>query len=276
MEGWYTFTFTEKLLHLHEAPCIHWKRILAFYQADPAFELPYQMNPSDLSSFLRISPAQASLTYHYLHSCSPNEKLTMYQDKGIHILTSFDKCFPERLNYMYDPPWILYAKGDLRLLHSPLSLAVVGTRTPTEYGKNALHHLLPELIKSGVTIVSGLAKGTDAFSHNIAINKGGKTIAVLGSGFEHIYPRHHSRIASVIAEKHLLLSEYPPSIPPRKWQFPMRNRLISALSDITFISEAGERSGSLITAYQALEQGKDVRVLPGSIFSPSPKVPINY
>lgn len=266
-----TYTFTEKILHLHEAPFIQWKRLRAFYEADPALEIAYQLNPSELSSFLRISTSQAMFLYRYLHTSSPIDRRKTYDKQGIHLLTPFDKIFPDRLAHIYDPPWVLYAKGDLNLLHSPFSLAVVGTREPTEYGKNALVHLLPPIIRNNVTIVSGLAKGTDALAHQITLKQNGRTIAVLGSGFDHIYPRENAALASAIAADHLLLSEYPPPTPPKKWQFPMRNRLISALSDLTFISEAGERSGSLITAYQALEQGKDVKVLPGTIFSPMSK-----
>ncbi|MFB4162653.1 DNA-processing protein DprA [Alteribacillus sp. JSM 102045] len=262
-----TVTFKEKLLHLHEAPFIHWKRLQSFYQADPSLTIPFQWNASDLSSFLQISSSQASLLHRYLQTHSPTGKLAGYKKLGIHIITPFDKAYPDRLTHIYDPPWVLYTKGNLSLFHSPLSLSVVGTRTPTQYGEKALHHLLPPLINKKVTIVSGLARGTDTLAHRIALGHKGATIAVLGSGFQHIYPRENYPVASEIAKQNLLISEYSPAVPPRKWQFPMRNRIISALSDITFLSEAGERSGSLITAYQALEQGKEVRVLPGSIFS---------
>ncbi|SDG97488.1 DNA processing protein [Alteribacillus persepolensis] len=264
-------TLTEKLLLLHEAPAMTWKRLMAVYQQDSTFQLPFHMPPHHLSRFFHLNPRQAASLYRFLHSRSPSEKLHHYKKANIHVLTPFHPQFPERLKQMHDPPWILYAKGNLDLLHAANSLAVVGTRKLTEYGKMAMRVLLPPLLEERVTIVSGLAAGTDTYAHMLAVQHHGTTIAVLGSGFDHIYPKGNMQLAGILAAKHLLISEYPPDLPPRKWHFPMRNRLISALSDITFITEAGKRSGSLITAHQALEQGRDVRVLPGSIFSPMSK-----
>ncbi|WP_240375301.1 DNA-processing protein DprA [Bacillus piscicola] len=244
-----------------------WKRLHRCWKIDTSFRQIYEMNPAYLSNILRLSPGQSAHVYHHLHSISPLATYRAYEALGIQILTRFDDEYPERLLHIYDPPWILYAKGSVELLQRQRSLAVVGTRTPTDYGKKALHYLLPPLIKKKVLIVSGLARGIDTLAHHITLRSQGRTIAVLGSGFDYIYPRENTNLAMNIASHHLLLSEFPPSVPPQKWHFPMRNRLISGLSDITFIAEAGERSGSLITAYQALDQGKEVRALPGTIFS---------
>ncbi|WP_084414065.1 DNA-processing protein DprA [Salibacterium aidingense] len=262
-------TNTSRILHLHEAPYLTWKKVTALYKADPALSLPYQLSPSELSKQLRLSAEQAGTLYHYLHT--PENKMAAYQARHIHILTPFMNEYPPRLHHIYDPPWVLYARGNLELLQTPSSLAVVGTRKLTAYGRNAMNQFLSPVIRQNRTIISGLAIGTDTLAHKITVREKGTTIAVLGSGFDCIYPRENTGLAEHLSTHHLLLSEYPPSTPPRKWQFPMRNRIISGLADAVFISEAAERSGSLITAYQALEQGKDVKALPGPVFSPMSK-----
>ncbi|MDA3130626.1 DNA-processing protein DprA [Aliibacillus thermotolerans] len=260
------------LLHLSEAPFMNWKRLNEIYQHDPSFLLPYHLSKQKLLTLLRLTPPEVTKLYHYLHETSPYELEKRYeQTPNLHIVTRFDPIYPDRLQHIYDPPWVLYVSGNLSFLSSPYTLAVVGSRTPTEYGKKAIRTLLPPLIQKQVTIISGVAKGTDTFAHQTAIQWNGTTIGVLGSGFAHMYPRENQALSEHMAKEQLLLSEYPPSTPPRKWQFPMRNRIISGLSDVVFLTEAQERSGSLITAYQALEQGKEVGVLPGSIFSPLSK-----
>ncbi|WP_246031755.1 DNA-processing protein DprA [Salibacterium salarium] len=228
-------------------------------------ELPYHLSPAEIVETLNMSTNQATALCQYLRTTTST--FETYKSQGIHILTPFHDSYPLRLSQIYDPPWVLYVKGNLELLHKPYTLGVVGTRTPSMYGRDALQRLLPPLIKQGVSIISGMAKGTDTIAHSLVIKEKGYTIAVLGSGFHHIYPRENEALAHHLSTSHLLVTEYPPNTPPRKWQFPMRNRIISGLSDTVFVSEAGERSGSLITAYQGLEQGKEVRALPGSIFS---------
>ncbi|MFD2704819.1 DNA-processing protein DprA [Salibacterium lacus] len=243
-----------------------WKRTAAIYRIDPTFSLPYHLSASELAQCLHLEPYQASSLRRYLHSTERTP--ACYEKQDIHILTPFMKEYPQRLRHIYDPPWVLYAKGRIDLLHSEKSLAVVGTRKPTSYGLEALEELLPPVIEQGTCIISGLAAGTDTAAHKLTVRKKGAAAAVLGAGFAHIYPRENTAIFHQLSRCHLLLSEFPPDTPPRKWQFPMRNRIISGLSDAVFITEAASRSGSLITAYQALEQGRDVKVLPGSIFSP--------
>lgn len=257
------------LLHLFEAPHMTWKRIHVIFTKDPSFLLPYQLSKQKLATLLQLPPLHANELYRYLRDTSPEALAQRYEtDRNIQIITRFDAAYPERLQHMYDPPWLLYVSGDLSLLSSPYTLAVVGSRTPTDYGKKAIRALLPPLIQNDVAIISGLAKGTDTFAHQTAIQWGGKTIGVLGSGFYHMYPKENESLFKYMTTHHLVISEYPPHTPPRKWQFPLRNRIISGLSDVVFITEAASRSGSLITAYQALEQGREVGVLPGSIFSP--------
>lgn len=174
--------------------------------------------------------------------------------------------YPEALSHIYEPPLGLFVMGDLRLLSQP-SLAVVGSRKATAYGKNVLKKILPDLVKKDWVIVSGLARGIDTCAHNICLEEGGKTIAVLANGLDKIYPRENDNLQLKIADSHCLVTEYPLKTAPLKRHFPMRNRIISGLSRGTFVVEAKYRSGSLITAHLALQEGREVFAVPGHIFS---------
>lgn len=196
------------------------------------------------------------------------KKIQEYDKNGIAVITIFDKVYPQYLKEIYQPPWVLFAKGDVSLLEVEPKLAVVGSRQATQYGKNAIRMLFPELIKSGVLIVSGLAKGIDALAHEYAMKNGGKTIAVIAGGLYHIYPKENLKLASEMMKSGLILSEYPPDTKPLKWHFPARNRIISGMSRGTLIVEAKRKSGSLITANYAVNEGREVFSLPGSIFNP--------
>jgi DNA processing protein len=192
--------------------------------------------------------------------------LNQYNQQNISFLPVYDESFPLLLKEITDPPPILYYIGDISLAQRQPLISVVGTRYPTLYGKSALEHLLKPLIKDNWIIVSGMAKGIDTLAHETAIHNGGKTIAVIAGGFFHIYPKQNINLAKNLMKSHLLLSEYPPFTTPQKWHFPMRNRIISGLSVGTIIIQAKKRSGSLITAQQALEQNREVFAVPGSIF----------
>ncbi|MBO5309922.1 MAG: DNA-processing protein DprA [Clostridia bacterium] len=184
--------------------------------------------------------------------------------KNIVCLTCCSDNYPEKLLYLKDAPIILFAKGDLSLL-TRKSVAIVGTRTPTAYGREIATKYAETLAKAGVVIVSGLASGVDKLAHEGALNMKGKTIAVLGGGFDCIYPAMNTNLAKTIAEKGLLLSEYRPNVFATKFTFPVRNRIIAALSDAVFLAEAGEKSGALYTKDYALEQGKPVFSVPANI-----------
>ncbi|WP_018922567.1 DNA-processing protein DprA [Salsuginibacillus kocurii] len=192
----------------------------------------------------------------------------MLAKMNIQTVTIFDQDYPTRLRRMHDPPYVLYLKGQKKTWNHFDLLGVVGTRQATPYGEAMLHEILPPLVQEGTVIVSGLAVGIDTIAHRLAVASKEQTIAVLGSGFNYLYPKSNLALARLIARDHLLISEFPPHTPPQKWHFPMRNRLISALSDRLFVVEAGLKSGSLITAEMALEQGKDVLALPGPIHEP--------
>ncbi|MBS9335950.1 DNA-processing protein DprA [Fructobacillus papyrifericola] len=181
-------------------------------------------------------------------------------------LTYFDADYPKQLREIYQPPLVLFYRGDLRALKLP-SLAVVGTRTATPYGQEVLRALLPELLAQGIAIVSGLAKGIDVMAHQVTFSNGGVPIAVIGSGLGRAYPRQNRGIQEAVAEQGLLLSEYPLETAPHRGHFPERNRIIAGLASATLVVEAKQRSGSLITANSALQNNREVLAVPGSIFS---------
>ena len=177
-----------------------------------------------------------------------------------------DPEYPPLLREIFDPPLALHVRGDASLLSLP-SIAVVGSRRASPYAVNAAQHLARQLVPAGLAIVSGLALGVDAASHEAALDCGGKTIAVLGTGIDIVYPPANKRLFRRIAEKGVIATEFAPGTPPRRENFPIRNRIISGLSQGTIIVEATRRSGSLITARMAAEQNREVFAVPGSIFS---------
>ena len=189
-------------------------------------------------------------------------------NKGIKIVTKFDEDFPRQLQDLPDAPVILYYMGDLNLVNTQ-TLAVVGTRKPSNYGYMVTERLVRDATSAGITIVSGLAYGVDSIAHRKCLELGGKTIAVLGGGFEHIYPLEHHSLAMEIAEKGLLLSEYRPKMNATKYTFPTRNRIVAGLSDGVLITEAGIKSGTIHTKDFALEYGKNIYAVPGNIDSPN-------
>ena len=206
-----------------------------------------------------------------LRQCtSPEAVLQKLRQLGISPVTLLDPDYPENLRYVADPPPVLFIRGALQP-RDAYAVALVGTRRATSYGRAVAERLAAELAVAGVTIVSGLAKGIDTFAHHAAMAAGGRTLAVLGNGLDQVYPPSNAGLASRIVESHAgaLVSEFGPGIPPDAVNFPRRNRIISGLSLLTLIIAAGERSGALITADFALEQGRDVLTIPGSIFSPA-------
>ena len=179
------------------------------------------------------------------------------------------KEYPEKLKNIYDPPVKLYILGNKQLLNQK-GIAIVGTRKATQYGKKVAFDFARNLSEQGINIISGLAVGIDSYAHlgTLQHNNKGKTIAVLGSGLDNIYPKENIELAKqIIKSGGCIISEYPLGTKPEKLNFPQRNRIISGLSEGILIVEAGEKSGSLITADFALEQGKEVFVVPGNILN---------
>jgi DNA processing protein len=184
---------------------------------------------------------------------------------GTFLLPWNDSRFPASLLAISDCPPALWYRGDLAALAAPL-VAIVGSRAATAVAREAATRLGADLAAAGVTVVSGLARGVDSAAHRGAL-RGGRTIAVLGSGSDRIYPHEHVGLAEAISRTGLVLTEYPPGTPPNAFHFPQRNRLISGLSRAVVVIEASEQSGSLITAACALEQGRDVMAVPGNVLS---------
>ena len=190
--------------------------------------------------------------------------------QGIKILTWEDETYPQRLKEIDQPPPVLYIRGD----YSPddlFAVAIVGTRRVTAYGRQITEELAAYLAAHGITVISGLARGVDAIAHQTALKAGGRTIGVLGSGVDKIYPPEHRGLAEKMMESGAILSDYAPGTPPDASNFPPRNRIISGLSLAVVVIEAGETSGALITAEFAAEQGREVFAVPGSILAPQSK-----
>jgi len=195
------------------------------------------------------------------------EKLHRYKVKA---LACEDPCYPSKLKEIYDYPPVLYVRGNLPVQDQPC-LAVVGTRRPTIYGRQVTEEIVADLARSKITIVSGLARGIDSVAHRAALDTGGKTIAVFASGLDIVYPGENAKLAQAIMEHGALVGEYPLGVRPKAENFPLRNRIMSGLSLGVLVVEAGERSGALITAHQAVEQNREVFAIPGSILSPTSK-----
>lgn len=215
-----------------------------------------------LQGLLSLTPEQAQQVKKPL----TNENRKRVEEVGRSAITLADDAYPPLLREIIDPPLALHYRGDPALLAKE-SVAIVGSRRATPYGTNAAARLARDLAGTGLAIVSGLARGIDAAAHHAAIEAGGSTIAVLGTGIDVVYPRGNARLFRELEARGLIVSEFPPGTPPKKENFPIRNRVISGLARGTVIVEATSRSGSLITARMAAEQGRDVFAVPGSIFS---------
>src|SRR5215210_7657278 len=192
------------------------------------------------------------------------------ESQGIKVLTWEDETYPQRLKEIDQPPAVLYIRGDY-LPDDLFAVAIVGTRRVTAYGRQITEELAAYLATNGITVISGLARGVDAIAHQTALRAGGRTIGVLGSGVDKIYPPEHRALAEKMMERGAIISDYAPGTPPDASNFPPRNRIISGLSMAVVVIEAGETSGALITAEFAAEQGREVFAVPGSILAPQSK-----
>lgn len=193
-----------------------------------------------------------------------SEKLTEYQQRHTFI-TILDSIYPYYLKQIYNCPVLLFYKGNIKLLEENC-LSFIGARAASVYGINVVRQLIPEMISNNLTIVSGLAKGIDSISHQVTMHHGGHTIGVIGTGLDCCYPKETAHIQRKMMEEQLVISEYPNGTGPRKYHFPMRNRIIAGLSLGTCVIEARQKSGSLITAQAALEYGREVFAVPGNLF----------
>ena len=193
------------------------------------------------------------------------------EEKSILCVTPESESYPSRLQELQDKPLCIYYRGDITLAESKNTLGVIGSRRPTYYGRSKTCEFVNELSTRGITVISGMAYGIDACAHDAAIKSQGKTIAVLGGGVDICYPQTNIEIYTEMCEKHLVISEYEPEVAPIGVHFPLRNRIISGLSDGLLVAEAAMRSGTTLTVEYALEQGKTVYGIPGRISDPMSK-----
>ena len=216
-----------------------------------------------LQGLLSVTAEQADEVKNPLRARGVRKRV---QQLRTSVVTRIDPEYPPMLREIIDPPLVLHFRGDVSLL-ARASIAMVGSRRASPYAINAAHHLSGKLAAAGIAVVSGLARGVDGASHIAALDAGGKTIAVLGTGIDVVYPRSHARLYKRIENDGVIVTEFAPETPPKRAHFPIRNRVISGLAYGTVVVEATSRSGSLITARMAAEQGRDVFAVPGSIFS---------
>lgn len=182
------------------------------------------------------------------------------------VVSFFDCLYPEKLRQIYRPPLLLFARGDLKLLQTKI-VAIVGARQASNYSRQVIWGLMPDLVKKGWTVASGLASGADGMAHRAALAKRGATIAVVGNGLNFYYPQQNHALQDKIIDKGLVVSEYLPDTPPRPFRFPQRNRILAGISDSVLVTEARARSGSLITANFAVQENRNVYAVPGPITS---------
>ncbi len=225
-----------------------------------------QATEEELSYVEGVGPSVARNIVMLKNKIDVRKELDMINKEGIKIISYNDDEYPMMLKYLPDPPMLLYVKGELKK-EDMISVSIVGTRKPTSYGRLVVEHLVKQLAKYNLTIVSGLAYGIDTLAHEFAIKNGLRTIAVLGNGLGVYYPIVNKKLQEKIPYHGAVISEFPYFYKPNKNSFPQRNRIIAALSLGTIIIEADIQSGAMITAKLAAELGKDVFAVPGSIFS---------
>jgi len=239
------------------------KKILAAFDDDT--EKAWQAKESDLSR--KLDKKIVDLIIETRNNYDPDSEIEKLKRLNIGYTTIFDKEYPAQLKELPDAPAILYIKGNIEVLKAP-SLAVVGSRKFTNYGKVVGYKLAKDVADAGLTIISGLALGIDAVAHQAALDAEGKTVGVLGCGLDMIYPLANSNLAKKIIDSGgAVITELSPGTPPMKQNFPARNRIIAGLSLGTLVVEAAEESGSLITAFSALEYNREVFAVPGKINS---------
>ncbi len=233
----------------------------------------YELNPKTILELISGPPEKVSKTAGFLHDGNQRknaqEEGLAAQKNGIQLLTYLDKLYPEKLKTISSAPALLYICGENHetILKQEYSVAIVGTRTPTPYGEAVTKKIVTELSKRDIVVISGMARGIDSLAHQTALDHQGMTIAVLGCGLDIVYPPENKELMRKIMKHGLILSECPPGTQPYKTYFPARNRIISGLSDCVAVMEASKKSGTMITAGYAGDQGRDLFAVPGSIFS---------
>jgi DNA processing protein len=222
--------------------------------------------PSELRRVSGVGPKLVQSILAARETVDVEAELAICREQGVTILTDTDPQYPRLLKEIHNPPAVLFVRGELKP-DDALAIAIVGTRHASGYGRQQAEQLAAGLARAGLTIVSGLARGIDAAAHRGALSAGGRTLAVLGGGVVNIYPPEHADLAVDIRRAGALISENPPRYAPKSGMFPQRNRLITGLSLGVIVVEAADRSGALISAQHAMEQGREVFAVPGRVDS---------
>jgi len=250
------------------APGIGTRRFFKLLEEFGSVQDVWTGRPADLTPYL--PPRIREKFVAFRANFDPAPRLKALQELGISLITLLDAEYPENLRDIADPPPVLYVLGEFKPQDSR-SIAVVGSRRATPYGRTTAERFGRELAELGFTVVSGMARGIDTCAHRGALAAGGRTIAVLGCGLDYIYPPENRNLMAKIAREGAVITEFPLGTPPEAGHFPIRNRIISGLSLGVLVVEAAASSGSLITVDWALEQGRDVFAVPGNINSPYSK-----
>ncbi|CAH1197863.1 hypothetical protein PAECIP111893_01023 [Paenibacillus plantiphilus] len=256
----------EMILTLHESAGIGWQTIRKIVEYG-RWDSYQRFTANAWMTSIGMRQEQANTVVKAFEALDIERRSEQFYKRKINVITRFDAAYPELLSEIPQPPWVLYVIGDMDLLNRP-SIAIVGTRAPTAYGRKTASELAKGLSERGIAVVSGLARGIDGIAHEGALRGGGGTIAVLGSPVDMIYPAENRSLYHDIAARGVLVSETPLGSPLHPGLFPLRNRIIAGLSLGTVVVEAAQRSGSLITADLALEMSREVFAVPGPLSSP--------
>ncbi len=261
---------TERLIVLNMVEDIGSVRTRALLGYFGSLEKVFKAGADEIAAVKEIGPIIGTKVPQAIKDIDLKKEMGLINRHGVKIITFLDKDYPENLKNIYDPPVVLYVKGEI-LPEDKIAIAIVGSRLASFYGLQIAEKLGFELASHGITVVSGLARGIDSSSHKGALKAKKRTIAVLGSGMANIYPDEHKDLARKISESGAVISEFPMNTIPDKGNFPKRNRIISGLSLGVVCVEAAEKSGALITCDCALEQGREVFAVPGKVDSMTSK-----
>jgi DNA processing protein len=243
-------------------------RLVSYF---PSMEQAWHANAAELESAGLDAKSIQSILSHR-QKLSLDEEMDKLERYKVRAVTMADEIYPSILKEIYDPPPLLYIRGSLAP-QDERALSIVGTRYPTYYGREVTQQIADALAGNRITIISGLAKGIDSIAHRATLDAGGRTIAVLGCGLDIVYPSQHVNLAREIIEHGALVSEHPLGTPPKRENFPLRNRIMSGMSIGVLVVEGKPDSGARITADRAVEQNRDVFAVPGNVLSPMSGLP---
>ncbi len=256
----------EAAIALNLIPGLGPVRIMRLLQVFASPELILESPSSLLMEIPGVGAQLACRISSWRSTVNPYRELELADNAGAAVTTVFDDSYPSSLRALPDPPIVLYSWGNWTGTDAERSIAVVGSRMATHYGRLCARNISHDLAEAGVTVISGLARGVDTEAHTGAMDAEGRTIAVIGAGLNKLYPRENRNLAQRIADGHgAVVSEFPMDLPPSRTTCPMRNRIVSGWSRATLVVEASGRSGALITARTAAEQGRDVFCIPGPV-----------